>query len=138
MKIKAIRLAEVGPFSEGVALEGLSGRLDVLAGPNELGKSTLFRALALLLAEKHTSTARSIQALRPNSGGAPLVEAEMEIEGCNWRLTKRFLTQRSAELADIESGRVWRGSDAEEKAAQLLHTDGRDRLRGFVWVGQTE
>ena len=45
MKIKAVRVREVGTFRDPVALEGLSGGLDVLAGPNELGKSTLFRAL---------------------------------------------------------------------------------------------
>ncbi len=45
MKLRAIRLKEVGRFSAPVALEGLSGGLDVLAGPNELGKSTILRAV---------------------------------------------------------------------------------------------
>ena len=45
MKVKAIRLREVGRFREAVALEGFSGGLDVLSGPNEFGKSTIFRAL---------------------------------------------------------------------------------------------
>ena len=55
MKISAIRLKEVGRFREPVALEGLSGGLDVLAGPNELGKSTILKAVKLALFEKHTS-----------------------------------------------------------------------------------
>ncbi len=45
MKIKAIRLKEVGRFSAPVALEGLSGGLDVLSGPNEFGKSTILKAV---------------------------------------------------------------------------------------------
>ena len=47
MKIRAIRLKEVGRFSAPVALEGLSGGLDVLAGPNEFGKSTILKAVKL-------------------------------------------------------------------------------------------
>ena len=89
MRIRAVRVAEVGPFSGAVALEGLSGGLDVLTGPNEAGKSTLFTALATLLAEKHTSTARHVADLRPDSGGAPLIEADLEIDGQLWRLRKR-------------------------------------------------
>ena len=46
MKLRAVRLMEVGLFSAGNALEGLSGGFDVLAGPNEMGKSTIFRANA--------------------------------------------------------------------------------------------
>ena len=57
MKIRAVRLAETGPFVQPVAVEGFSGGFDVLTGPNEAGKSTLLTALAMLLGEKHTSTA---------------------------------------------------------------------------------
>jgi len=138
MKIRAIRAAEVGLFGDAVALEGLSGSLDVLAGPNELGKSTLFRALSLLISEKHTSTAKAIQSLRPNSGGAPLIEADLEVEGRTWRLRKRYLAQRQAELVDLGSGEVWRGADAEGRVEALLRAGGRGELRGLVWVAQAE
>ncbi len=58
MKIRAIRLANVARFAEPVALEGLSGGLDVLAGPNELGKSTLLRAMQSAFTEKLSVSAR--------------------------------------------------------------------------------
>ncbi len=45
MKVRALRVAECGRFVEPVALEGLSGGLDLLIGPNEAGKSTLLKAL---------------------------------------------------------------------------------------------
>lgn len=134
MKIRALRVAEVGPFSGAVALEGLSGGLDVLTGPNETGKSTLFAALALLLGEKHTSSAKEVAALRPDSGGAPLVEADLEIDGRLWRVRKRFLAQRTAELRAIGGGPLWRGADAEEQLKSLLGA--RATVRGFVWVPQ--
>jgi hypothetical protein len=134
MKIRALRVAEVGPFGGAVALEGLSGGLDVLTGPNEAGKSTLFAALSLLIGEKHTSTAREIAALRPDGGGAPLVEADLEIGGRLWRLRKRFLAQRSAELRELGGGPPLRGADAEERLKALLGAQGA--MRGFVWVPQ--
>lgn len=134
MKILAVRVAEVGPFASGVALEGLSGGLDVLTGPNEAGKSTLFTALATLIGEKHTSTAKDVAMLRPDSGGAPLIEADLEIDGRLWRLRKRYLAQKAADLTDLVSGERLRGHDAEERVLTLLGS--REAMRGFVWVPQ--
>ena len=61
MKINAIRLAEVGRFATPVALEGLSGGLDVLAGPNELGKSTIIAALRAVFGEKHSAKTETLR-----------------------------------------------------------------------------
>ena len=66
MKIKAIRLKEVGRFSAPIALEGLSGGLDVLSGPNEFGKSTILKAVKAALfdtASLQASQARSASSL---------------------------------------------------------------------------
>ena len=129
MKIRALRLAEVGPFGAPVALEGLSGALDVMTGANETGKSTLFAALGMLLAERHTSAARTVAAMRPDAGGAPLIEADFEIDGRELRLRKRFLAQRMARLEDLGSGEIWHGADAEGMADRLFGADGRSALR---------
>jgi hypothetical protein len=137
MKIRAIRLKEVGRFSEPIALEGLSGGLDVLSGPNELGKSTILKAVKLALCEKHTSKAReTVEALRPHAGGAPLVEVDFEIGGTTWRIRKQFLAGRSAELRSLSSGDVARGGDAETKLTELLAgTDAAGRF-ALLWVDQ--
>ncbi len=137
MKIRAIRLKEVGRFSEPIALEGLSGGLDVLAGPNELGKSTILKAVKLALCEKHTSKDRkTVEALRPHAGGAPLVEVDFEIDGKSWRIRKQFLAGRSAELLNLRSGEISRGGDAETRLAELLA--GTDAAGDFalLWVDQ--
>ena len=137
MKIRAIRLKEVGRFSEPIALEGLSGDLDVLAGPNELGKSTILKAVRLALCEKHTSKDRkTVEALRPHNGGAPLVEVDFEIAGNTWRIRKQFLAGRSAELRSLSGSDVTRGGDAETKLAELLA--GKDAAGRFalLWVDQ--
>ena len=121
MKIRAIRLKEVGRFREPVALEGLTGGLDVLAGPNELGKSTILKAVKLALFEQHKSKkTRTVEVLRPYSGGAPLVEVDFEIDGKLWRIRKQFLAHASAELKDLQSGDIWRGGDAESELLKLL------------------
>ena len=120
MKIKAIRLKEVGRFSAPIALEGLSGGLDVLSGPNEFGKSTILKAVKLALFEQHRSKHRKLEAFRPYSGGAPLIEVDFEIDGTAWRIRKQFLSSPSAELRDLQSGNVTRGVDAETRLAELL------------------
>ena len=137
MRIRAIRLKEVGRFSEPMALEGLSGGLDVLAGPNELGKSTILKAVKLALCEKHTSKDRkTVETLRPHAGGAPLVEVDFEIDGKSWRIRKQFLAGRSAELLNLRSGEISRGGDAETRLSELLA--GTDAAGDFalLWVDQ--
>jgi len=136
VKIRAIRLKEVGCFSAPTALEGLSGELDVLSGPNELGKSTILKAVKLALCEKHTSAKLTVDALRPYAGGAPLVEVDFEIGGSSWRIRKQFLASRSAELRNLRSGEIARGADAETALAKLLSgADGTDRF-ALLWVDQ--
>jgi energy-coupling factor transporter ATP-binding protein EcfA2 len=138
VKVSAIRLKEVGRFRDPVALEGLSGGLDVLAGPNEAGKSTIFKALRLALTAKHTSKTQDIEAFRPYAGGAPLVEVDLQIGNTRWRLRKQFLAGRAAELQDMSSGRLLRGADAESELERLLgRKDQKDNDPfGLVWVEQ--
>lgn len=149
MKLRALRLKEVGPFSAPVAIEGLSDGLNILVGPNELGKSTLVRALRTLVESLHTSQAEAVRALRPYAGGAPLIEADLEIDGRLWRLRKRYLADRSATLATTDGGEIYRGADAEEHLKRLLAPllavtglKGTGKSAGpafgLVWVGQRE
>jgi chromosome segregation ATPase len=137
VRIRAIRLAEVGPFSAGVVLEGLSGGLDVLAGPNELGKSTIFEALKLALFEKFTAKNKRIEALRSHDRGAPVVEVDFEVGGESWRLFKRFLSGRAAELEATATGKRYSGADAENHLSHLLSGTPHQGSRfALLWVGQ--
>jgi energy-coupling factor transporter ATP-binding protein EcfA2/predicted nucleic acid-binding Zn-ribbon protein len=121
MRIRAVRLREVGCFAQPVAIEGLSGALDVLVGRNEIGKSTILRALQLGLFKSHAATGIEIEALRPYSGGAPLIEIDIDVGAERWRIRKQFLAGRSAVLTDLITGRVLaRGKDAEAKLADVL------------------
>lgn len=139
MKIRAIRLANVGTFARPTAVEGLSGALDVLVGPNEMGKSTLLRALRTLFEEKHTATGRVVDVLRARSGGEPLVEADFEVDGRLWRATKRYGGKgRRAALLDLGGSAIAaEGPDAEEALAALLaKASGAAGGMSLLWADQ--
>ena len=134
MKIRAVRLREVGCFSQPVEVNGFTGALDVLAGSNELGKSTLLKALRYLFTYGHTTQAKDIEALRPYAGGSPLIEVDFEIERQVWRLRKQYLSERQAMLTDVGTGNVVaRGEDAHRRALELI---GGDQQLGLLWVRQ--
>lgn len=136
MKILAVRVSEVGCFSKPVALEGLGDGLNVLAGANEAGKSTILAALRMAFEREHKTTHRDVEALRPHSGGAPLVEVDFAIGETVWRLRKRYLASRMAELANLSTGQIARGADAEAQLTELLgRSAGRSALP-LVWAGQ--
>lgn len=136
MKIRALRLAHVGMFSAPTSLEGLTGQLDVLTGPNEMGKSTLFSALTHLLGTPATSKSKDISGLRNEASGAPLIEADIEIGGKLLRLRKRYLSRPSARLEDLRSGEAWIDGDAERIAEQMMGAGGRSAARSLLWVEQ--
>ena len=128
MKLRAIRLKEVGRFSAPIAIEGLSGGLDVLVGPNEFGKSTILKAVKAALFDAHRSKHRKLEVLRPYTGGAPLIEVDFEVAGNPWRIRKQFLSSPAAELRDLHAGSVTRGADAEARLEELLGGAGRFAL----------
>ncbi len=137
MKITAIRMAEFGKFDAPVALEGLTGGLDILAGPNELGKSTILAATKLALTTKHGTKAKEIEAFRPYRGGAPTVEIDFECGGRKWRLSKRWLTQPRADLLERGGGKaVFRGPEAEAELEKLLSVDGARAQIPLLWLDQ--
>ncbi len=136
MKLRAIRVAEVGRFETPMALEGLSGGLDLLVAPNEAGKSTLMKAVRAVLFRNHRTAADEIVKLRPYRGGAPLIEIEVEIDQEIWRIRKRFLAERMAEVTSLTSGRKARGADAEALIEHLLGTGEAGGRTGMLWLGQ--
>ena len=139
MKIRAIRLAEVGCFSQPVALENLSDGLNVLAGANEVGKSTVLAALRLAFELSHkTAASTRLEPLRPYAGGAPLIEVDFSIAGSTWRLRKRYLASKMAELTNLATGQVARGSDAEDQLAVLLGQVGGRSSLPLLWAAQGE
>jgi hypothetical protein len=136
MKIAAIRVAHVAKFTDPVALEGLSGGLDVLIGPNEQGKSTLLAALKSALTVKWNATGAAVTALQPYAGGTPVVETDLVFAATRWRLRKRFGAGRSALLTNLDSALTFRNADAEARLAELLSTTTDRAMSELLWIDQ--
>src|SRR5258708_1549414 len=98
---------EVGPLSEGV---------NVLYGPNGIGKSTLLETIIRGLFDSYAVGGSEAQALRPwGRSLTPKVRIEFAHGGFEFRLKKRFLDKPSALLEVREDG-VWTRF-AEDEAA---------------------
>jgi energy-coupling factor transporter ATP-binding protein EcfA2/uncharacterized coiled-coil protein SlyX len=145
MKLRALELEQFRRFDRPVRIAGLSDGLNLVVGPNEMGKSTLFAALEAVLFERHRSQAQAVKSLQPfgHDGAAPRVALQFEVGGQPYRIEKRFLRRPAAELA-LPDGRHLHGEAAEEALEALL---GGAREGGpgaaealgifsLLWVGQ--
>ncbi len=101
-------------------LEGIEGGLNVVVGPNEMGKSTLLDALRAALFEKYNSKAQPIMALQNDRNqAAPVVELAFELDDGLYRITKRFIKKPYARLS-CPDGRTLEGDVAEDTLRGLL------------------
>ncbi len=137
MKLTALRLHNVRRFAgAGVRIEGIGEGVNVLCAANEQGKSTCFDALHALFFQAHTSTAGAVQALRPYSGGGPLVEADIVTSAGAFRLTKQFFAGKRAQVREQASGRIIAQADEAERFITSLISDGAAGPAGLLWVRQ--
>lgn len=138
MKLLALRVSQFRRFAGPVAIEGLGDGVNVLAGPNEMGKSTLFHALEAAFLLRHRTSGALLDQMRPRSGGEPCVEVDFEVRGRRLRLRKQFGRGASSVLSDLGTGRIIaQAADAEEKVLEL--TGRKSELPGrlgLIWVRQ--
>ena len=139
MRLIALRAAAFRRFIDGICVEDFAPGVNLLAGPNEAGKSTLFQALEAAFLLKHGATGAALDSMKPRSGGEPLVEADFETGGRRWRIRKQFGRGKAAILTDLDGGRiVARAAEAEDQLAALLggaRPDSPGRI-GLMWVRQ--
>ena len=94
--------------------------LNIVVGPNEMGKSTLLDALRAVLFEKHDSRARPVRDLQNDRNNAgPVIELAFELNEGIYRIRKRFIKKPYARL-DCPDGRTLEGDAAEEELRELL------------------
>src|SRR5690606_19483722 len=85
---------------------------------------------------RHTTQSRAVESLRPYTGGAPLIEADFDMDGRTWRLRKQYLSDRQAVLTDLTAGKVVaRGDEAHRRTLELIGGGGEHRL-GLLWLEQ--
>jgi DNA repair exonuclease SbcCD ATPase subunit len=137
MKISALRLANVKRFAgRGVAIEGIGDGVNVLSAANEFGKSTSFEALHALFFTPYSSKGKDAAALKPYSGGSPLVEADVETDDGRYRITKQFFGGASAQVTDLATGRLLAQADEAESFLAELIRGGAGGPAGMLWVRQ--
>lgn len=144
MKLKHIYLEGCGRFLEPVTVAGLAPGLNVLAAPNEAGKSTLFRAVRACIFEKHTARGKDLRDLATQGANVPLtIEVGFEHGGHEYVARKTFLSSPRASLtrdgAEIAAARA-----ADEEIYGVLGLKpgsghGVDEgAFGMLWVAQSK
>lgn len=137
MKLTALRLHNVRRFGgRGVAVEGIGDGVNVLCAVNEFGKSTCFDALHALFFQPYSGTPGAVQALRPYSGGSPMIEADIATGAGRFRLTKQFYSGKRAMVTDLGSGRLVAQADEAERFIAGLVQGGTAGPAGLLWVRQ--
>ncbi|MDM0112037.1 GTP-binding protein [Variovorax sp. J22R133] len=124
--ITRLRVEQLRRFRQPRELSGFERGLNILAAPNEAGKSTLVRAIRAAFFERHRST--QVDDLRPwgeGSGAAPQVELDFTLGGDEHRLLKTFLGKRRCTLQI--GARTLDGTDAEDHLARIF---------GFAFAGK--
>ena len=120
MKLRKLSVNQLKRFTVPTQLGELGDGLNLVVGPNELGKSTLLDALRAVLFERYSSRARPIMALQNDrSGAAPVVELVFEVNGDEYTLTKRFVKSPLARL-QCPDGTLLEADAAENELRNLL------------------
>jgi uncharacterized protein YhaN len=141
MKLCALELDQFRKFDRPVRVQGMTNGLNLIVGPNEMGKSTLLAALVAALFEKHRSSSRTVQSFQPSRHRtAPRVALDFEVGGKPFRIEKQFLKRPFAHLHMPDGSRI-DGDDAEAELERLLAFDQAGRrsdgdIWGVLWVAQ--
>ena len=117
MKLRALELDQFKRFDHPVRLEGFDDGLNLLCGPNEMGKSTIMAALHAVLFERHRARAAStsrgcnLRDTEPRPGSRSISSSTVSL----YRIEKRFLRNENAHLR-LPDGRCFEGPEAEEES----------------------
>ena len=136
MILRSIRLTNVRRFIEPVEVRGIGPGLNVLAAPNEDGKSTIFDALHAVFFRDRKSRHKRVRSLKPYAGGDPEVEVEIELSGEAYRIQKIWKGARGA-VKIFRRGTVIRHDDeAEDWIRSVLLGPESGGPAGLLWVRQ--
>lgn len=151
MILHAIELTHVGRFRESVRLGPFTSGLNVLAAPNEFGKSTALQAAARALFDRHGTKGEEMKGLQPaGTALAPRIAVEFETRTGRFRIEKTFLVSPRSLLSQWQSN-TWQllaeADAADQRVQSLLQSSlpGRGATKpehwgflGFLWARQGE
>ena len=120
MKLRKLSINQFKRFTVPTQLGELVDGLNLVVGPNELGKSTLLDAFQAVLFERYSSKSRPIMTLQNDrSEAAPVVELVFEVNGAQYTLAKRFVRSPFARL-QCPDGTLLEADAAENELRNLL------------------
>ncbi len=98
-----------------VTLEFPDTGVTVISGPNEVGKSSVIKALTMWKSASYSSSKAEVKAAKPvDKDVAPEVTVEMTVDGQHFSMYKRWLKNSQAELTILSPQRTTKtGKDAE-------------------------
>jgi DNA repair exonuclease SbcCD ATPase subunit len=142
MLITSLSVEGIGRFGNTARVDGFGMGVNVLAAGNEVGKSTLFKAIRTCLFCRHDSKTQEIRELGSDDSQLPAtVELAFEHDGKRYEIRKSFLRSPSAVLT--ENGReIARFTEADKAVWDILGISpgsGRsidEGAFGLLWVGQ--
>jgi hypothetical protein len=151
MILHSVELSHVGRFRETVRIGPFSPGLNILAAPNESGKSTSMQAVARALFDRHTTRGEEIKALQPaGTSLTPHITVEFETRVGRFQIAKTFLQKPESRLSQFRSGSwelVAEADEADQRVQALLQSSlpGRGATKpehwgflGFLWARQGE
>ncbi len=123
MIVEEISLEHWRGFGQRHSFSFSSG-INLLAGENEAGKSTIFEALWRVMFDRHNSTAAEIRDIQPEGTSlAPTASVVFTQSGRRYRITKRFINHPVSELSleDKDGFRLIHDGDmADRKVIEIV------------------
>jgi chromosome segregation ATPase len=145
MIIREFTIKNFRKLVEPVLITGLQPGVNVIAGDNEEGKSTLLTALRCAFFMKHNSTGLQVENLLPyGSQVRPEVTVDFELDNEKYSLQKTFCLKPFVARLKTPAG-LLEGSAVEEKLQELLLYPGAAGKKasedkgfwGLLWLEQT-
>jgi DNA repair exonuclease SbcCD ATPase subunit len=142
MLITSLSVEGSGRFASTARVDGFGTGVNVLAAGNEVGKSTLFKAIRTCLFCRHDSKTQEIRDLGSDDSQLPAtVQLAFEHDGKRYVIRKSFLRSLSAVLTE-DSREIARFAEADKAVWDILGISpgsGRsidEGAFGLLWVGQ--
>ena len=139
MILNSVRVRHVGPFTGSHTVDGIGSGLNVLAAPNESGKSTLVLAAIRGLFEKHTVRGQEMGRMQPVGGNlTPSVRIDFSQGGQRYVAAKRFINNPASALYEIHDERMRllaEGDLADDRLVGMMRGErpGRGASKSVNW-----
>lgn len=121
-----------------VTLEFPNTGVTVISGPNEVGKSSVVKALTMWKSALYSSTKAEVKAAKPvDKDVAPEVTVEMTVDGQHFSMYKRWLKNSQAELRILSPLRTTKtGKEAESWVNEVFSSSDQSMPFDALTVSQ--